>query len=1255
MSGLFDQITNYSPPLLTAGQVNYKGTWDAAANSPTLTNPPAAISKGDYYVVSAAGTQFTISFAVGDWIISNGTAWEKVDLTDAVSSVFGRTGAVVGASTDYSSVGLTNTAIGASSPSTGAFTTVTASSTIAATGAVTGSNLSGTNTGDQTNITGNSATATALQTARAINGVSFDGTAAITVTAAGSTLSDTVTIAKGGTGQITAQAALNALLPSQAGASGKNLQSDGTNVSFVADAGGTVTSVSVSTANGVSGTVATSTTTPAISLTLGAITPTSVAASGSVTGSNLSGTNTGDQTISITGDVTAAGSTGVLTASVTKINGTSLAGLTTGLLKNTTTTGVPTIAVSGTDYAPPTSGTAILYGNNAGGFSNVTVGSGLSFSSGTLASTSAGGSVTSVSVTTANGVSGTVTNPTSTPDISLTLGAITPSSVNSVVLSGSATPTLAVTGTSSISGTSSGTNTGDQTITLTGGVTGSGTGSFAATVVTNANLTGAITSIGNATSLGSFSSANLSAALTDETGSGAAVFATSPTLVTPVIAQINDASGNETLKLASIASAVNEISIENAATGNPVHIRATGGDASVGLHLVAKGASGYVNVTDGVDETKRLMFNASGGTTSTRTMLSSTQTVDRTISLPDATDTLVGKATTDTLTNKTLTSPTLTTPILGTPSSGTLSSCSGLPISTGVSGLGTGIATALAVNTGSTGAPALLGSAGAFTTLSASGQISTSTNFSGPNAGYSLGVSSDSFATSWQVYGSGAGASANQLIASIGGTARGTFSATGLAVIGALSASGITTLTAALNTNSTITATANNIKAFVGTTGAGTGFAYGTYESNGGAQYGRVGIEGSSGGTLLSGTGAYDFIVGSISGSTWIGAGGAGIAKISGTGLAVTGTSSATRLQASGDYLSNGGDITLTNTGTSGRSWRIGDGIGGPSGSLVFWDATASAIRMSINSSGNVGIGTTSPSAKLGIVSSSSTAYGLISQTPVVGLTAGDYVNMAYFADARSSNADGLRIVNVRDTTGSGGGNWETSSYRIRRSIDQNDGASGVQEEIIWGNNLLAFNVGGSERGRFSSTGLAVTGTVTSTTNAELATSGGGNFVKIGSATAIGSGIGLLEVTYNNAYYGARLKSSNSGGGSPIQFLSYNGTVVGTITHNDTVTVYGGTSDYRRKSNVQDLTGSGTFIDALKPRAFDWDSGEKGVGFIAHEFAEVSPSSVVGEKDAVDAEGKPKYQSMQASSAEVIANLVAELQSVRQRLAALEA
>lgn len=95
----------------------------------------------------------------------------------------------------------------------------------------------------------------------------------------------------------------------------------------VADLGGdgTVTTVSVTTANGVSGSVATATTTPAITLTLGAITPTSVAASGTVTGSNLSGTNTGNQTISASGDVSAAGSTGNLSTTVNSVGGSSAA------------------------------------------------------------------------------------------------------------------------------------------------------------------------------------------------------------------------------------------------------------------------------------------------------------------------------------------------------------------------------------------------------------------------------------------------------------------------------------------------------------------------------------------------------------------------------------------------------------------------------------------------------------------------------------------------------------------------------------------------------------------------------------------------------------------------------------------------------------------------------------------------------------------------------------------------------------------
>jgi hypothetical protein len=83
-------------PAAVLGALSYQGTWNASTNTPTLAS--GAGVKGYYYVVSVAGStnlDGITDWVVGDWAVYNGTAWQKVDNTDAVTSVNGLTGTVV--------------------------------------------------------------------------------------------------------------------------------------------------------------------------------------------------------------------------------------------------------------------------------------------------------------------------------------------------------------------------------------------------------------------------------------------------------------------------------------------------------------------------------------------------------------------------------------------------------------------------------------------------------------------------------------------------------------------------------------------------------------------------------------------------------------------------------------------------------------------------------------------------------------------------------------------------------------------------------------------------------------------------------------------------------------------------------------------------------------------------------------------------------------------------------------------------------
>jgi hypothetical protein len=255
---------------------------------------------------------------------------------------------------------------------------------------------------------------------------------------------------------------------------------------------------------------------------------------------------------------------------------------------------------------------------------------------------------------------------------------------------------------------------------------------------------------------------------------------------------------------------------------------------------------------------------------------------------------------------------------------------------------------------------------------------------------------------------------------------------------------------------------------------------------------------------------------------------------------------------------------------------------------IAFSEGGVEAMR--IDSSGNVGIGTSSPDAKLEV-------------------TIGD------------NNG-----INIEQS-----GSSQTGYLTFRDS----DGGLDGRVSYDHSNNSMRFTTATTERMRIDSSGNLLVGTTSATSS------------------------GFLQITASSVKYGlvSRASTTNS---SAAGFFNSSGTEVGSINTTGSATSYVTSSDYRLKEAIAPMTGALAKVALLKPCVYKWKvDGSDGQGFIAHELAEVEAGCVTGEKDAVDADGNPKYQGIDTSF--LVATLTAAIQeqqaiitSLTDRITALE-
>ena len=275
------------------------------------------------------------------------------------------------------------------------------------------------------------------------------------------------------------------------------------------------------------------------------------------------------------------------------------------------------------------------------------------------------------------------------------------------------------------------------------------------------------------------------------------------------------------------------------------------------------------------------------------------------------------------------------------------------------------------------------------------------------------------------------------------------------------------------------------------------------------------------------------------------------------------------------------------------------------------------------NSSGNVGIGTASPTGDLHIQSSNE-----------------------YCLKINKSDSTAAYMQFYNSTTGS------STSDGFRLGMDSNEDALFSLRES--GN--MKFATANTERMRFTSGGKFYVGT----TNGAFGNDASQHSAIVNS-TANEYTLSLRNTVDANTGRTLLCACGKSTGGSLIAFERADGTGVGSITHNGSATAFNTSSDYRLKENVTAISDGITRLKTLKPSRFNFkDSKDITVdGFLAHEVTAV-PEAITGTKDEVDSDNKPVYQGIDQSKlvpllTAALQEEVAKREALEARVAALEA